>query len=142
MTKEKENENDEAVAEIEETSTEVATNDAFQTMDIDSMVNQLDAYEEGIEVTGEYYKFAEGEEVRCFYIGKSKITSKFDNGVDGKVTAVRLLFPDKTFKICASTMLVGVLSEMTAPAPVKIIQTGREEGPNGEYDVFRVFPLG
>ena len=132
------------VAENDDKQDGLAKTEQFQQMDIADMAKSLKGLEEGIEVTGEYYKFVEGEEIRCYLVGMTKIASKNKESGDdqGKVPAVRLLFADETFKVCASTMLVGVLSEFPIPSPVKIIKTGTETSPAGDYDVFKVYPLG
>ena len=118
-----------------------------QPLNVEEMVKRLPKLTEGLELTGEYYQFEESEVVRCYFVGLTKIGSRFDaanpspNGEEVKIPAVRLLFDDGSFKICASAMLVGVLSEFTPPMAVQIVKTGTETSPKGDYGTFKVHPL-
>ena len=103
------------------------------------MIEQLDNFDDEVEITSEYLKPEQDVPVRCFYLGMKSIT-----GNDGQdVKAARLLLEDGTFAMCASTMLVNNLSGLPEKTPLQFVKTGEGVNSNKQkYDQFSIKLLG
>ena len=117
---------------------EVST-DNEMSIDTKSLVASLSDMEEGVKLTGSYFNPEMGEEVRCFYIGKTTIKSIEG---EGSVVAARLLLEDETTAITASTMIVGACSGLRVPTPIVITKTEERKLAKGKVlGVFEVCAL-
>jgi hypothetical protein len=97
-------------------------------------------FTEADEVTSEYQKIEEGEELKCFFVEMTKI-NKIGGEPGEKSDAVRLLLPEGSFAINADAVIVSTCRGLARLQPIAIQCTGKK-GPKGrEYKTFKVFKL-
>ena len=135
MADEKNPDSTEAVALVNHETGEV--------LDINKMTESLDSMKPGMEITGEYMEFVEGEEEKLFVIGSQKMKA-IDS--DDYIDAIRFLTRDGRFVINADAVVRSTLLEHAqskkGPYPVSVLCTGKA-GPKGrEYKTFKIHPLG
>lgn len=126
---------DVAVSE-NETTTVVEKTTTAPVLNAEALVAKLDTFEGEMKLTGEYFNPEDGEEIKCWYIGNT--TMNVPDG-EGKIEAVRLMLKDKSIAITASAVIVGTLSDLPVPSPIKIVKTGERKLAGGrvlkEFDV-------
>ena len=119
-----------AVAEKED-------NSAAVTLNMNELAGRLDNMEEGVKLTGKYFKPEGGEITKCWLIGKTTMNS-IENP-DQKVPAVRLLLEDEEVVITASAVIVGTCSDLPIPTALRIVKTGERDMGKGkklsEFDI-------
>ena len=114
---------------VRENETAVAEKAPLPVLDAEALVKKLGAFKNEQELTGEYFNPEDGKEVKCWYIGNT--TMNVIDG-EGKIEAVKLMLEDKTMAITASAVIVGALSDLPIPSPVKIIKTGEKKLAGGK----------
>ncbi|KKL28178.1 hypothetical protein LCGC14_2377760 [marine sediment metagenome] len=136
MTKESKTVEDIAVGERENNSAAIEASEG-KPLDVSELAGMLDDMEEGVKLTGNYFKPELGEEVRCWLIGRTKMNSI--EKPEEKVPAVRLLLKDETTVITASAIIVGTCSELSIPTALQIVKTGERDLGKGkklsEFDI-------
>jgi len=127
---------DVVVPENETTTADEKAVTTAPVLNAEALVARLETFEGEMKLTGEYFNPEEGEITKCWYIGNTSM-----NAIDGegKIEAVRLLLDDKSIAVTASAIIVGTLSDLPIPSPVKIVKTGERKLQGGrvlkEYDV-------
>ena len=114
---------------VREDGTAVAERATLPVLDAEALVKKLGTFKGEQELTGEYLNPEEGEEIKCWYIGNT--TMNVPDG-EGKMDAVKLMLEDKSMAITASTVIVGALSNLPIPSPVKIVKTGEKKLTGGK----------
>ena len=114
---------------VSENETAVAERTTLPVLDAEALVKKLETFKGEQELTGEYFNPEEGDIIKCWYIGNT--TMNVIDG-EGKIEAVKLMLQDKTMAITASAVIVGALSDLPIPSPVKIVKTGEKKLTGGK----------
>ena len=132
------------MAKKENATTAVAKNGSHLPATTQALVNNLKNAKVGIEITGEYYQFEEGEEVDFYIIGVKEMTAM--NEPDKKIDAIALIDGNGDTYITAEIVLRSTLGPVAnqiasgekKPMPVRVVCTGSTKGPKGSYKTFKV----
>lgn len=95
--KETKKEKTEAVQIVETDKGQLTHNDLFKLINNSKGSKSLNT---------EYLSLVEGEEIKCVFLGMTKITSTLDNGEDKLINACKLLLEDGKVYLSADKVLV------------------------------------
>lgn len=120
-------------------------------INVDKMITDLKTMKEGIEITGSYHKWTDGEKLRCWVVGTTTMESL--NPVEKEEgtlsVAIKLLTEDKKIIITAASVIVSSLEKFARDAdennnytPYLIECTGEiaQKGKQA-YKTFKIYPL-
>lgn len=98
------------------------------------------AHTDADEITSEYQKIEEGEELKCYFVEMAKI-NKINGEPGEKADAVRLLLSDGSFAINADSVIVSTCRSLPRLQPICIQCTGKAGKPGYQYKTFKIFKL-
>lgn len=105
-------------------------------MNLEDLLNQMETAEVGMELTADYLKLEEGEEVRLLLVEMTSMAGMGDKKGE-MVEAGKFIGKDGRYKICADKVLVsacrGLVESGKVPAMIAVTHVGWKKGPSGEY---------